>query len=166
MKSEEELKEMLQKAKEEGNEEIVTIFAKFGKNERQQVINYRCYQQWLSCGFKGEPVFNEYGWLNNDIPQSDIEKIPLWHTDYNKSYVEVTQLPNGKWVNGYNYMLQESGGCGGCGIWSKQFSTRMEAIDNVLNRIKGQIERGTNSDKKHLADLKKLKLNLMQPSLF
>lgn len=166
MKTEEELTELLQKARKEGNKEVIAMFEKFGNNDRQRVMNYRGYYQWLECGYKGEPVFNEYGWYKNDIPDSAIEKIPLWHTDYTESHIEVAHLPNGKWVNGYNYMLQESGGCGGCSIWSTQYNSRVEAINAVLNRIKGQIQRGTNADKKHLADIKKVKLELMQPSLF
>lgn len=166
MKTVKDVKEMLQKAKQKNDEAMLSEFRKFGENERQQVMNYQCWLQWCECGYKGEPAFDEYGWLKNEIAENAIERISLWHNDWIDNYIEVAQLPNGKWVSGYDYMLSESGGVAGCSIWHKQYASRKEAINAVLDRIKEHIERGTANDKKHLKDIDKAKLNAMQLSLF
>ena len=166
MGTEEELLLLLRKAKENHDEEILNQFQEFGSSERQQVMNYRNYHQWLECGYKGEISFDKYGWCTNEIPASDIEKIELWHNDYTENYIEVAQLPNGKWVNGCFCTLTESGCAGGCSIWGEKYETRLKALDNAIKRITEQIQRGTNADKKHLADIKKVRLEMRQLSLF
>ena len=166
MKTEEELLLLLRKAKESNNEEILKQFQELGSNERQQVMNYRHYHQWLECGYKGSALFDKYGWCTNEIPASDIEKIELWHNENTENYIEVAQLPNGKWVSGCFYFLAESGCAGGCSIWGEKYNTRFEALNSAIKRITEQIQRGTNADKKHLADLKKLWLDIRQLSLF
>lgn len=166
MRTEKELLLLLRKAKENNDEEILKQFEELGRDERQQVINYRRYHQWLECGYKGEISFDEYGWCSNDIPASDIEKIELWHNDNTDNYIEVAQLPNGKWVNGCFYILTESGCAYGCSIWGEKYNTRLEALDSVIKRITEKIQCGTNADKKHLADMKKLRLEIRQLSLF
>ena len=166
METEKELLLLLRKAKENNNEEILNQFQEFGSNERQQVMNYRNYHQWLECGYKCEISFDKYGWCTNEIPASDIEKIELWHNDYTDNYIEVAQLPNGKWVNGCFYFLTESGCAGGCSIWGQKYDTRLKALDSAIKRIIKQLQSGTNADKKHIADLKKLWLDTRQLSLF
>jgi len=166
MRTEKELLLLLSKAKENNDEEILKQFQEFGSYERQQVINYRHYQQWLECGYKGEISFDKYGWCTNEIPASYIEKIELWHNDYTENYIEVAQLPNGKWVNGCFCTLTESGCAGGCSIWGQKYDTRLEALDSAIKRIIKQLQSGTNADKKHIADMKKLWLDTRQLSLF
>lgn len=166
METEEELRASIEKAQEENDEATLAMFQPFGKGTRQQAMNYRHYEQWLSCGYEGEPQFNEYGWLTNEVPDKDIEEVVLWGEDWHKAVVELAQVPNGKWVNGYNYMLSESGGCAGCSIWHTQYETRREALNAALDRIKRQIESGTNADKKHLADIRKAKQCAIELSLF
>ena len=157
--------ELLQSARDENDTETLEELRKFGNGDRQQVMNYRHYHQWLDCGYKGEPEFNEYGWCANDIPDGS-EVIELWRSGYTESYIEIAQLPNGKWVNGCTYMLSESGEAGCCSIWGTRYDTRMKAISNVLERIERHIKQGTNADKKHLADIKKVRASISQPSLF
>ena len=166
MKTEEELLLLLRKAKESNNEEILKQFQELGGNERQQVMNYRHYHQWLECGYKGKISFDKYGWCTNEIPASDIEKIELWHNDNTDNYIEVAQLPNGKWVNGCFCFLAESGCAGGCSIWGQKYDTRLKALDSAIKRIINQLRIVTNADKKHIADLKKLWLDTRQLSLF
>lgn len=166
MKTENELLLLLSKAKENNDEEILNKFQEFGGNERQQVMNYRHYHQWLECGYKGSASFDKYGWCTNEIPASDIEKIELWHNDYTENYIEVAQLPNDKWVNGCFYFLSESGCASRCSIWGEKSNTRFEALDSVAKQIIEQIQCGTNADKKHLADMKKVRLGTRQLSLF
>lgn len=167
MKNEsEELMALIKKAEEEKDTSTLAKFQAFGKGTRQQAINYYHYQQWLSCGYQGKPIFNEYGWLKNEIPIENVEVVQLWKTGYHSASVSLFQLPNGKWVNGYSYMLSESGSCVGCSIWRKQYATRQGALNEALDRIKGQIENGTNADKKHLADLTKARQGVRELSLF
>lgn len=165
MKTEEELMELLQLAREDNDTATLEEFRKFGDGDRQQIMNYRHYHHWLNCGYKGEPEFNEYGWCVNDIPES-FEVIELWQSGYTESYIEVAQLPNGKWVNGCTYMLSESGEVSCCSIWGTRYDTRMKAINSVLERVERHIKQGNNADKKHLTDLQKVRMNLMQPSFF
>lgn len=166
MRTEEELLLLLRKAKENNDEEILKQFQEFGSNERQQVMNYRHYHQWLECGYEGSVSFDKYGWCTNEIPASDIEKIELWHNDNTDNYIEVARIPNGKWVSGFFYFLTESGCASRCSIWGEKYDTRLKALDSVIKRIIEQIQSGTNADKKHLADLKKLRLEIRQLSLF
>lgn len=166
METEKELLLLLSKAKENNDKEILKQFQDFGSNELQQVINYRRYHQWLECGYEGKISFNKYGWCTNDIPASDIEKIELWHNDYTDNYIEVAQLPNGKWVNGCFYFLSESGCVSKCCIWGEKYNTRLKAMNSVIKRITEKLQRGTNADKKHLADIKKAMLEIRQLSLF
>lgn len=166
MKTEAEVNTMLEKALADNDEKVIAEFRRFGDTKRQQIMNYRHYHQWLSCGYEGEPTFNEYGWCNNCIPDDAIEYIPLWSNDCINNEIEVAQLPNGKWVCGYNYMLSDSGGVAGCSIWHTQFASRLEAVRHVANRIKAQIKNGTAADKKHIADVDRAVLNTMQLSLF
>ena len=166
MRTEQELLLLLRKAKESKNEEILKQFEGLGRDERQQVINYRRYHQWLECGYEDETSFNKYGWCTNEIPASDIEKIELWHNDFTENYIEVAQLPNDQWVSGCHYTLTESGCAGGCSIWGEKYNTRFEALNSAIKRITEQIQRGTNADKKNLADIKKVRLEMRQLSLF
>lgn len=166
MKTEEEVKAMLIKAQQEKDEAMLAEFRKFGEEERLQLSNYRHWLKWRECGYEGKPIFDEYGWLKNEVAENAIEHISLWHNDWIDNFIEVAQLPNGKWVCGYDYMLSESGGCAGCSIWHKQYASRGEAIRNVTDRIKEQIERGTTADKKHLKDIERVQLEAMQLSLF
>ena len=59
--------ERYDKAVENNDTEELAWFAQFGseKWECQMITNARTYEQYLMCGYKEKPVFNEYGWLEN-----------------------------------------------------------------------------------------------------
>lgn len=155
------------KAIEEKNEKILMEFGKYGKDKHHMIENYAVYTQFLACGYKDAPKYNEYGWCMNEVPKSSKQHLILWGDQYHNSFLEFAQLPNGKWVYGYDYMLSESGACGGCSIFSTQFNSKNEAINAGLKQVEKSIKSSSKAvDLDKLPSIQKLKVNLSWPSLF
>lgn len=163
-----EAERILAGARAEHDKLTLRQFEHLGDSDHKRTINYARQDQYYNvCGYKGRLVFDEYGWVKNNVPEESIEKIVLWKRDNGmEDYVEVAQLPSGKWITGYFYMMSESGGACACHIYRPQFDTRNKALEDVLKRIQEQIGRGTAKDKKHLQDIQAARLNLRQLSLF
>lgn len=148
-------------------EKSKTNWSEWGKSREQACRNMRNYAQYRECGFTGDPVFDEYGWIKNEVPKEQVESVTLFGEGASVSSVECLQLPNGRWVSGMHYMLAESGCACGCSIWGKQHDSRMDAL---VARIKSIIEyikhSGKEKDKAHLASIFRAMDDLRQLSLF
>ena len=111
--------------------------------ERQQRENQRQYQQWLSCGFKGEMHLNDCGWCDNGISLSNHEqakKIILFDKHPFSAHIEYMELPNGKWIVGSWLNCPLHGYCHGISVWSKQYESESDAINAELDRIEKALE--------------------------
>ena len=114
-------------------------------NERQARENAQHYAQWLSCGYKGDMVLNEYGWCRNDLDKDAIKVLNVIESKQIDAEVEYAQLPNGKWVAG-THLTTKVGCCfghwHGASIWGKQYDTKGEAVtvalDGIMNAVKNQ----------------------------
>lgn len=162
-----EAEALYNKAKESNNKTILIEFHKFGNDEHHMIENYATYDQYRLCGYTNPPVFDEYGWCKNEIPKEDIHTLPLWSNGYVSSGINYAQLPNGKWVGGYSYMLSESGAVSGSSKWDTQYNSKFEAIKHSLAIVEDAIRRSNvKSDLEHLKEVSKARLNYCQPTLF
>ncbi len=149
------------------DEELASEWEPFGCDKRQRCINRHRYDQWLTCGFRGEPVFDDYRWLENGQRIEAQETIPLWKDGTMENTVECAMLPNGKWISGEHYMLSESGCACVLSIWATQYETRLEALSASMRRVIDYIRRnGKQRDKAHIADINRAMDSIRQLSLF
>lgn len=109
-------------------------------NARQKEENERRYKQYLSCGYTGSMTVNEYGWCDNEVDRNNVEKINVFRKNRIYAYIDVIQLPNGKWVAGSNLTMPTYGYGHGVSIWCNQFTSRQEAIEAHLKQIENYIE--------------------------
>lgn len=139
----------------------------WGRDREQACRNKRTYDQYLECGYTGEPCFDEYGWINNEIPKEQIETIRLFGNETLPSTVECIQLPNGKWVGGVHYNLSLAGCACGCSMWGEQYDTRIACLTAKMLIVRNAIRNSTvGKDKEHLTDIVRAMDNLRQLSLF
>lgn len=142
-------------------------FASWGKTKEQACRNCRAYDQWLSCGFKGEPEFDSFGWLKNGMHIKADETILLWTNGTADNTVECAQLPNGKWISGIHYMLSLTGQVNGLSIWNHQYNSRVEALSTPMRSLIESIKKnGLERDKAHIAEIVKALDDVRQLSLF
>ena len=115
--------------------------------ERQEKENKKCYQKWLSCGFKGEMKVDESGWFRSGFCLKG-EEIEVFNKGYtNKASISFMELPNKKWISGSSAFCRTHGHGFGLSIWNQQHDTKEEAIEEALNRIEKEIDK---KDKKTL----------------
>lgn len=158
-----EAEKLYKKAKECGDKVILAKFKAMGKDEYQQIENFSHYDQWLSCGFKGEPVYDEWGWVKNKIPEKDIDRIYLW----DRAYIDYACLPNGLWASGVTFDLSETGYYCSCDIFSDTFPTKNKAIEKGLKQVEEAIRHShIVADRQYQKYIDKARLALMQPTLF
>ena len=164
--------ERYDKAVENNDAKELAWFAQFGteKWENQMITNARAYEQYLLCGYKGEPVFNEHGWLENgrciDLKEKS-ELVPVFKDDQYRANVMILQHPNRKWIATAEYNFSISGGGAYPSIWSKQYPTRRDALNAVLDSLISHIENSTvQKDKKYLSIIRKMRGTTCQLSLF
>lgn len=140
---------------------------KWGGNKRQRCMNRRSYDKYKECGFTDEPIFDSYGWFQNDRTLEAQETITLWLSENHKNAVECLQLPNGKWISGIHYMLSESGCFHGLSVWNKQYDSRVKALSSpilpLLNRLR---KSSRQKDREHVTDIVKALDNIKQLTLF
>lgn len=142
-------------------------FEAWGKNKEQACRNRRAYDQWLECGFSGEPSFDLFGRFDRDHNLKAQETILLWPDGPIENTVECLQLPNGKWISGIHYMMSESGYCGGLSIWNHQYDSRIEALSKPMRDLIDKIKKdGKAKDREHIADVVKALDDIRQLSLF
>ena len=109
--------------------------------ERQEKENRRKYEKWLSCGFIGEMTTDEYGWCNNEINRSELERITIFEKGYQyRAHIEYYHLPNGKWVSGSSLTCPIHGYGSGASIWASQYDSKEEAVTAELDRIENSME--------------------------
>ena len=164
--------ERYDKAVEENNEEELKWFSQFGseKWENQMITNARAYEQYLSCGYKGKPRFNECGWIengNHEELKEKTESVNVFKDGQCYAYVSILQHPNGMWVANEQYTLSLSGGGGYPGIWNQQYPTRRDALNAMLDSLIRHIENSSvQKDKKYLSIIRKMRGTTDQLSLF
>ena len=147
-------------------------FAQFGssKRENQMITNARCYEQYLKCGYKGQPCFDKYGWLRNGHCtelKERAETIEVFRDGQFHAVVMVVQHPNGTWTASTEYTLSQSGGGAYPSIWGAVYPSRREALNASLDRIISSIENShVKNDKRYLAEVKKMRGETGQLSLF
>lgn len=124
----------LHKALNKGDTETIAYFAKFGIDVRKKIRNARCYEQFILCGYKGEPHFDKYGWLDNENEiRPLINDEPIFSKNHNWNLNVLTlQHPNGKWVAGVNYFFGITGTYNTPCIWSTWYNSPQEAKRAVL----------------------------------
>ena len=118
----------------------------------------------------GEPVFNEHGWLENgrciDLKEKS-ELVSVFKDDQYRANVMILKHPNGKWIATAEYNFSISGGGAYPSIWSKQYQTRRDALNAVLDSLISHIENSTvQKDKKYLSIIRKMRGTTGQLSLF
>lgn len=164
--------ERYDKAVENNDAEELAWFAQFGseKWECQMITNARTYEQYLMCGYKEKPVFNEYGWLENGNCMSLKEKsehVQVFKDGTFNAEIMLLQHPNGKWIGTLCYSLSICGGGSYPSIWEKQYDTRRHALNATLDKLIGYVESSTvQKDRKYLPLIKKMRASTGQLSLF
>ena len=164
--------ERYDKAVENNDKEELAWFAQFGskKWENQMITNARAYEQYLSCGYTGEPILNDVGWLENghcSELRDKAETVTVFKDDTAHADVMLLQHPNGKWIATLEYNFSQSGGSAYPSIWDKQYPTRKEALNSVLDRLIDVMQRSNISkDRKHLPMVKQMRGTTGQLSLF
>ena len=164
--------ERYDRAVKNNDAEELAWFAQFGteKWENQMITNARAYEQYLLCGYKGNPIFNEHGLLENGHCLELKEKaefVPVFKDDQYRANVMILQHPNGKWIATAEYNFSISGGGAYPSIWSKQYPTRRDALNAVLDSLISHIENSTvQKDKKYLSIIRKMRGTTCQLSLF
>jgi len=127
----------LHKAINKGDAETIAYFARFGVDVRKQIRNARCYEQFILCGYKGEPHFDQYGWLDNESALRQLitnEQIFSKNHNWNLNVLTL-QHPNGKWVAGVNYFFGMTGTHSSPCIWSTWYNSPQEAKRAALNTL-------------------------------
>ena len=113
---------------------------------------------------------NGHGWLENGHCLELKEKaefVPVFKDDQNRANVMILQHPNGKWIATAEYNFSISGGGAYPSIWDKQYPTRREALNAVLDSLISHIEKSTvQKDKKYLSIIKQMRGTTSQLSLF
>lgn len=164
--------ERYDKAVENNDKKELAWFAQFGseKWENQMITNARVYEQYLSCGYSGEPTFNDIGWLTNGHCtelRDKAETITVFKDDTAYAIVMLLKHPNGKWIATLDYSFSQSGGGAYPNIWDKQHPSRRDALNAVLDRLIALMEKSNISkDRKHLPDVKQMRGSTGQLSLF
>ena len=164
--------ERYDKAVERNDKEELEWFAQFGSSkwESQMITNARCYEQYLKCGYKGMPRFDEHGWLRNghctELKEM-AETIEVFKDGQFHAVVMVVQHPNGTWTASTEYALSQSGGGAYPSIWGTTYSSRREALNVSLDKILSCIENSkVKNDKRYLDAVRKMRGETRQLSLF
>lgn len=144
------------------DETLSKEWKRFGDIKYVSAKNRRAYEKWLECGYEGEPEFNEYGWLINNIRLKPTEILPLWEG----SSVECAQLPNGKWVSGSHCHWSLGGYFCSVSIWGDQYDSRVTALTSELRLILRQLKEKPSAEKERIAIVVKAMDDIRQLSLF
>lgn len=137
VQKEDDYEKRLHKALNKGDSKTLAYFSRFGVDVRKQIMNVRNYEQYLLCGYTGEPHFNQYGWLDNE---SELRQLIHDEPVFSKNYqwhinVLTLQHPNGKWVAGVRFFFGITGSSVTPGIWSTWHNSCEEAKRAVLNPL-------------------------------
>ncbi len=140
------------------NTETIAEMQKFGESARQILMNITDYNNAKRFGYTNFEI-GEYGWMARQ-EWIETETIPFVEKKDKASntYVKIAMGINGRWTNGYS--LRFGSGCGrssGCCFSGKDFATKDEAIEDVLNYAYNEFlhasthsEDPTNYDKKYI----------------
>ena len=145
MNVEKPMYERYDKAVEENDTKELEWFAQFGtpKREEQMITNARCYEQYLKCGYSGQPVFDEYGWLKNGHCtelKARAEHVEVFREGQFHAVIMIVQHPNGMWTASTEYSLSQSGGGAYPSIWGTVYNSRRDALNASLDRIISVLE--------------------------
>ena len=141
-------------------------FAQFG-DEYHAVENALRYERLLSCGYTEEEAmrFNESGWIC-DV-RLDCCRELVAHTSDASCVVITAQLPNGKYVGGFELKYISGGVYDDASIYKDQFDTerlcRRTEIMDIISRIDDGWEK---EPKVLLPQLKKAAADCLELSLF
>jgi len=103
-------------------------------------MNKEQYEKYLSCGYTDEMTVNESGWCNNEVKETDRERIDLFDQNRCYAYIRFAHLPNGKWIASSSMSMPTYGyGCP-LSVWCNQHETREDAIETELQRVERSIE--------------------------
>ena len=172
MNVEKPMYERYDKAVEENDTKELEWFAQFGtpKREGQMSTNARCYEQYLKCGYSGQPVFDEYGWLKNGHCtelKARAENVEVFREGQFHAVIMIVQHPNGMWTASTEYYLSQSGGGAYPSIWGTVYNSRRDALNASLDRIISVLEGSSiKNDKRFLPAAKKMRSETGQLSLF
>lgn len=171
-KSEEPLYERYDQAVENNDMEELNWFEQFRgtQGDRQMIANVKSYEQFLMCGYSGEPMLNEHGWLENEQAlelKAKSEHIIIFKDGFSYMEIMLLQHPNGMWIAAMDYILSNEGFSMSPSIWSKQYLTRRSAMNAILDRLIEQVERSAfPKNKKYLSAIKQMRGAAGQLSLF
>lgn len=144
-------------------------FAQFGDGYKA-VENAVRYEQLLRCGYShGQAMtYDEYGWIRTNYSKpSKCRKELVAKTNSARCDMLTFQLPNRKWIAGYELAYSSGGSYCGCSYYDKQFDTERQAKHAELVQIIQVIEKSWEKDPKVLLpQLKRAAMLCLQMELF
>ncbi len=165
---------IIEDAMEKGDQKTLAIYEPFANKVTSlgawgMALNYCEYHCALACGFKVdyESHLNEYGWFDFKIKPSEV--VTVWKPEKRRkkeiegaalqrvASIELAHLPNGKWISALWCIFSRSGHGDSITTFSKQFSTRQEALRDKLKDIvyytDGEPESVVNAVKRGITEL-------------
>lgn len=168
MKTENEIIANFKAALNNGDVATLQYMLSFTDRFDQMARNIRSYEQYLACGYTDKPTFDKYGWIDNDKKlNTNVESLTVFDDGRQSLNIQLLCLANGKWVEGINIALSESGYVGGAGIWGTQFPTRHDALIAALKHALKIIQSSScKADLKYIKVVKNKIIQELQPSFF
>lgn len=105
------------------------------KNQRKIIFNQKAFKCYRDKGFKEPYHENEVGWFDLNIKINDIKEETLYEKGLNCIKISFSHLPNGNWIASHDVFFGHSGRASRPSIFSEEYSTKNEAIQNQINLI-------------------------------
>lgn len=103
------------------------------KNQRKLLFNKKAFECYRDKGFLKPYHEDENGWFDLNI--EDIEEENLYENGLNRVKISFCNLPNGNWIASHDIFYGHHGQCGRPSIFSKEYPTKNEAIQNQIDVI-------------------------------
>ena len=105
------------------------------KSQRKLLFNQKAFKCYRDKGFKKPYHEDESGWFDLNIKIKDIKEETLYKKGLNCIKISFSHLPNGNWIASHDVFFGHSGQASRPSIFSEEYSTKNEAIQNQINLI-------------------------------
>ena len=101
------------------------------KSQRKLLFNQKAFKCYRDKGFLKPYHEDRNGWFDLNINKEEI----LYENGLNCVRISFYHLPNGNWIASHDIFYGHHGQCGRPSIFSKDYPTKNEAIENQINII-------------------------------
>lgn len=105
------------------------------KNQRKLLFNQKAFKCYRDKGFLEPYHEDRNGWFDLNINAEEIKEEILYENGLNCVRISFYHLPNGNWIASHDIFYGHHGQCGRPSIFSKDYPTKNEAIQNQIDII-------------------------------